>query len=153
MAQVWCPDLSNQERNQGAKVRSCIAMEVEILEIYVSMQKSSRMEILSSDSDSLHRKALDCNIQFRNSFKIWKIEFFRKFGNRGKKIRIPQMESRSSKKRTIPKALPHHFPHHATWNAHRIPNGAKHSPRSAIYMKCVRPRWPMKISTKIIALT
>ena len=26
-------------------------------------------------------------------------------------------------------------------------NAAKHSPRLAIYMKCVRPRWPMKVST------
>ena len=54
-------------------------MEVEILEIDVSMQKSFRMEILSSDSDSLHRKALDCNIQFRNWFKFWKIEFGSEF--------------------------------------------------------------------------
>ena len=73
LAQFWCPDLSNQERNPKAKIGSCIAMEAEILEINVSMQKSSRMEILSSDSDSLHRKALDCNIQFRNPFKFWKI--------------------------------------------------------------------------------
>ena len=54
-------------------------MEAEILEINVSMQKSFCMEILSSDSDSLHRKALDCNIQFRNSFKFWKIEFGNEF--------------------------------------------------------------------------
>ena len=54
LAQVWCPDLSNQERNLKAKVGSCIAMEAEILEINVSMQKSFRMEFLSSDSDSLH---------------------------------------------------------------------------------------------------
>ena len=48
-------------------------MDADILEIDVSMQKSFRMEILSSDSDSLHRKALDCNLQFRNSFKFWKM--------------------------------------------------------------------------------
>ena len=66
LAHIWCPDLVNQERNPKGKVGSCIAMEVEILEIDVSMQKSFRMEILSSDSDSSHQKALDCNIQIRN---------------------------------------------------------------------------------------
>jgi len=49
LAQIWCPDLSNQQRNPKGKIGSCIAMEVEILEIDVSMQKSSQMEILSSD--------------------------------------------------------------------------------------------------------
>ena len=39
LAQFWRPDLSNQERNQGGKIGSCIAMEAEILEIDVSMQK------------------------------------------------------------------------------------------------------------------
>ena len=78
LAQFWCPDLSNQERNPKAKIGSCIAMEAEILEINVSMQKSSRMEILSSDSDSSHQKALDFKIYIRNSFNFWKIVFFRK---------------------------------------------------------------------------
>ena len=53
LAQVWCPDLSNQERNLGAKIGNWIAMEAEILEINVSMQKSCCTEFLSSDSDSL----------------------------------------------------------------------------------------------------
>ena len=135
-----------------------LSMASQVLEIDVSMQKSFRMEILSSDSDSLHPKALDCNIQFRNSFKFWKMsEISGKFRRLNfsenseiaeKKLEFHKWNFGVQKSEvTIPKALPHNFPHHATWNAHRIPNGAKHSPRSAIYMKCVRPRWPLTISS------
>ena len=141
MAQFWCPDLSNQERNPKGKIGSCIAMEAEILKINISMQKSSRMEILSSDPDSSHPKALDCNIQFRNSFKFWKMsEISRKFRrlNFSENSEIAEKNLEFHKwnfgvqksEFPIPKALPHNFPPHATSNAHRIRNGAKHRPHS-----------------------
>ena len=158
LAQIWCPDLSNQERNQGAKIGSCIAMEVEILKINVSMQKSFRMEILSSDSDSSHRKALDCNIQFRNSFKFWKIEFGNEFPKFPENSEIAEKKTEfhrwnfgvQKSEFPIPKALPHNFLPHLTSNAHRIPNGAKHSPHSGQNVKSHAPGWRVTISTKIM---
>ena len=48
LAQVWCPDLSNLERNLKAKVGSCIAMEAEILKLDISMRKSFRTQVVRS---------------------------------------------------------------------------------------------------------